>query len=71
MFASVPTINGNNCAQVFTDGMGYDLFYAMKKEVEAADALMYIIHDIGIPKDLTNDGANAQGGASGGKGRWG
>jgi hypothetical protein len=70
-FASVPLIHGNKCAQVFTDGMGYDLFYSTKKDAEVADALIYITHDVGIPKDLTNDNANAQGGTSGDKGRWG
>ena len=40
MFSTIKSLHdGNNFAQVFTNGLGYDLFYPLKKELEVADAL--------------------------------
>jgi hypothetical protein len=60
MFASTKSIRGNKCAQVFTNGMGYDLFYPLAKESNAADALTEVIRSVGVPKELVSDGARAE-----------
>ena len=43
MFSTMKSIRGNKCAQVFTNGIGYDLFYPLKKEADAVDALNNLI----------------------------
>jgi hypothetical protein len=45
--------------QVFTNGIGYDLFYLPKKEADAADTLNKVIQLVGIPMELVSDGAKA------------
>jgi hypothetical protein len=42
------------------NGLGYDLFYPLKKESEAADALNEVIRTVGVPKELISDGAKAE-----------
>jgi hypothetical protein len=44
------SLRGNKCAQVFTNGLGYDLFYPLKKELEVAVALNKVIQSVGVPK---------------------
>jgi hypothetical protein len=60
MFSTTKSIRGNKCAQVFTNGLGYDLFYPLKKESEVGDALNEMIRSVGIPKELISDGARAE-----------
>lgn len=49
---------GNKCAQVLTDGSGYNLlFYPMKKESDTSKALNKFIFLVGVPKELVSDGA--------------
>ena len=60
MFSTTKSIRGNKCAQVFTNGLGYDLFYPLKKESEVGDALNEVIRSVGIPKELISDGAKAE-----------
>jgi hypothetical protein len=60
MFSTMKSICGNKCAQVFTNGLGYDLFYPLKKESEVGDALNEMIRSVGIPKELISDGAKAE-----------
>jgi hypothetical protein len=55
------------CAQVFTNGAGYDLFYPMRKKSEAGVALNSMIRTIGVPKDLVSDGAGEEMGGCFGK----
>jgi hypothetical protein len=43
MFSTTKSLRGNKCAQVFTNGLGYDLFYPLKKESEVAAALNEVI----------------------------
>jgi hypothetical protein len=43
MYSTTKSIRGNKCAQVFTNGLGYDLFYPLKKESEVGDALNEVI----------------------------
>jgi hypothetical protein len=60
MFSTSKSLRGNKCAQVFTDGRGYDLFYPMKKESEASEAMNEVIRTVGVPKELVSDGARAE-----------
>ena len=60
MFSTSKSLRGNKVAQVFTNGNGYDLFYPLAKEADAADALTEVIRTIGIPKELISDGAKAE-----------
>jgi hypothetical protein len=60
MFAATKSLRGNKCAQVFTNGTGYDLFYPLKKEALASEALNEVIRTVGVPKELISDGARAE-----------
>jgi hypothetical protein len=60
MFWMIRSLRGNGCAQVFTNGMGYNLFYLLKKKSEASEALNEVIQMVGVPKELVSDGAKAQ-----------
>ena len=60
MFSTTKSVHGNKCAQVFTNGLGYDLFYPLKKESEIGDALNEVIRSVGVPKELISDGARAE-----------
>jgi hypothetical protein len=60
MFATTKSLRGNKCAQVFTNGVGYDLFYPLKKESMASEALNEVIRTVGVPKELVSDGARAE-----------
>ena len=60
MFATTKSLKGNKCAQVFTNGMGYDLIYPLKKESDASEALTEVIWSISIPKELVSDGARVE-----------
>ena len=60
MFSTINSLRGNKCAQVFTNGAGYDLFYPLKKESLAVDALNEVIRTVGVPKELISDGARAE-----------
>ena len=60
MFSTAKSLRGHKCAQVFTNGLGYDLFYPLKREADAADALNEVIRTVGVPKELISDGAKAE-----------
>ena len=60
MFSATKSLRGNNCAQVFTNGQGYNMFYPLKREADAADALNEMIRTVGVPKELISDGAKAE-----------
>jgi hypothetical protein len=60
MFATTKSTRGNKCAQVFTNGTGYDLFYPLKKESLASEALNEVIRTVGVPRELISDGARAE-----------
>ena len=60
MFATTKSLRGNKCAQIFTNGAGYDLFFPMKKEAEVAEALNEVIRSVGVPRELVSDGAKAE-----------
>ena len=54
-------LRGYTAAQVFTNGKGFDTFYQIKGERQAADGLNRFIHEVGILEHLVVDGAKAQG----------
>ena len=60
MFSTTKSLRGHKCAQVFTNGIGYDLFYPLRKEADAADVLNEMVRTIGAPKELISDGAKAE-----------
>jgi hypothetical protein len=57
MFAAEKSTRGNSCAQVFTNGSGYSLFYPLERKQHAHRAVTKTNQDVGIMKDLTVDGA--------------
>jgi hypothetical protein len=57
MFSASKSTRGNSCAQVFTNGLGYSLFYPLESKSHAHRALMKTIHGVGVMKDLTVDRA--------------
>jgi hypothetical protein len=58
-------LRGNKCAQVFTNGAGYNLvFYPVRKKSEAGDALNSMIRTIVMLKDLVLDGAGEETGGN-------
>jgi hypothetical protein len=57
MFSATKSLRGHNCAQVFTNGVGYDLFYPLKKELDAVSTLNKVICTVGVPKEIVSDGA--------------
>ncbi len=66
MFATTKSVRGNKCAQVFTDGAGWDVVYPMAKKSEAPEALSKLIHEFSmVPKHIITDDAPEQTG-----GRW-
>lgn len=60
MFSTTKSLRGHNCVHVFTNGVGYDLFYPLKKELEAASALIEVICTVGVQKELVSDGAKVK-----------
>ncbi len=63
-FSKGASINGNTCAQLFTDGEGAIFIYPMKSKSKAGDQLIELTHDVGIPNELIMDGAREQTGAN-------
>jgi hypothetical protein len=60
MFATTKSLRGNKCAQLFTNGTRYDVFYPLKKESDAGDALNEFICTVGVPKEMISDGAKVK-----------
>ena len=57
MFATSKSIRGYKCAQVFTNGNGFDFFLPMQSKSEAPWALQSLVHEYGIPSWITSDNA--------------
>lgn len=57
MFSKVTSLRSNKCAQVFTNGLGFDEFYPIKSKGEAPQTLMKFVHDVGIMQTCVTDGA--------------
>jgi hypothetical protein len=67
LFSTSKSLRGIKCAQIFTNGTGYHLFYPMRKKSEAEEALNEMIRAIGVPKDLVSDGTGEETGGCIGK----
>ena len=66
MFAKMRSLRSNTCAQVWTDGLGYDLFYPLESKREAPSTVWRMVHDLqGIPEVIVSDGSGEQTG-----GKW-
>lgn len=60
-FAKVKSIRQNTCAQDWTDGKGYTLFYPMKSKSEAYTTIPKMVHDMNaIPHIIVSDGAKEE-----------
>jgi hypothetical protein len=57
MFSKVPAISGYAGRSVYTNGLGYDRYYAWKRKSEHADTFMSFVRDVGTPHTITSDGA--------------
>ena len=61
MFAKIKSARGNTCAQVWTNGQGYDLFYPLRTKADAYSTISRMVHDMdGIPEVIVSDGAAEQ-----------
>eukprot|EP00536_Pseudo-nitzschia_multiseries_P016919 jgi/Psemu1/48399/gm1.48399_g len=49
------------CAQVFTNGNGFEVFIPIQSKSQAHQGLKIFIHEVGIPEHLISDGAPEQG----------
>eukprot|EP00536_Pseudo-nitzschia_multiseries_P018491 jgi/Psemu1/55851/gm1.55851_g len=49
------------CAQVFTNGNGFEVFIPIQNKSQARQGLKISIHEVGIPEHLISDGALEQG----------
>jgi len=56
-FSSVPTLNGNTMAQVYTNDHGYSKVYPMKLKSQTHETLSTFIHEVGIPSAIHSDDA--------------
>ena len=65
MFSKIgPSLRGNTCTQIFTDGNGAVFAYPMKSKSQAGDKLVSLIQQVGIPNELHRDGAPEMAGNS-------
>ena len=56
MFAKVKSVRKFTCAQNWTDGQGYTLFYPMKSKSEAPTSISRMVHDMkAIPEVIVTD----------------
>ena len=61
VFAKVKSIRQNKCAQFYTDGKCYDLFYPLKSKALAPTMIAEAIFDAdGIPRAIITDGAKEE-----------
>jgi hypothetical protein len=61
IFAKICLLQSNTCAQVWTDGLGYSLFYPLKSKREAPMTVWKMVHDLqAIPDVIVSDGLGEQ-----------
>ena len=61
-FAKVKSVRQNTCAQDWTDGQGYTLFYPLRSKSEAHTTVSRMVHDMNaIPQIIVSDGAKEEG----------
>ena len=61
LFSKIKSIEGNNCAQLFTDGEFVHIT-PMESKSEAGQALNALTRDIGVPNTIIRDGSLEQAG---------
>jgi len=59
-FSKSVSVNGNKCAQLYTDGNEMVIIYPIKSKAMAGSTLTEFAQDVGIPNELTMDGASEQ-----------
>jgi hypothetical protein len=59
-FGSVKSMRGMNCVQVWTNGLGFDLFHPLAHERDVSQSLSKFIQDVGIPNLVISDDSKAQ-----------
>ena len=65
MFAKTKSIRKFTCAQNWTDGQGYTLFYPMKSKSEAPTTVSRMCHDMkALPVVIVTDGAGEERGTA-------
>ncbi len=60
LFSPTVLLHGYTCAQVFTDGYGYDKFYPLKLKADVSRGLLGFIQESVVPGWLILDGALEQ-----------
>jgi hypothetical protein len=60
LLSEIPSIGGLKGGSIFTNGLGYDLFYPWKSTGEHPNSLMRFIHDVGVPHTLISDNAKEE-----------
>jgi hypothetical protein len=61
MFSGIKSIRSNECAQVWTNGEGFCLFYPMRSKSEAPETIWQTVQSLqGIPEVLITDNAAEQ-----------
>ena len=61
MFSKITSLRKNKCAQVWTDGSGYSLFYPLATKASAYLTISRMVHDVqGIPEVIVSDGAREE-----------
>lgn len=58
IYAKHKSLQGHNCAQMFTDGEGFVVAFPLRSKEDAGEALQKNCRDVGIPNELHYDNAN-------------
>eukprot|EP00536_Pseudo-nitzschia_multiseries_P015751 jgi/Psemu1/43666/gm1.43666_g len=58
---STSIMRQEKCAQIFTNGNGFEVFIPIQDKSQAHQGLKIFIHEVGIPEHLISDGAPEQG----------
>jgi hypothetical protein len=58
-FASVKSLAGNTCGQMFINDLEFSKFVSMEKESNAGKALSQFFEDVGVPAHIHTKGAKA------------
>jgi hypothetical protein len=59
-FASVKSIRGMKCLQIWTNSLGFDHFHPLEAKRDVHQSLTRFIQDVGIPNLVISDDSNAQ-----------
>lgn len=56
IFSKIPSVHGDKGASVFTNGKGFDVIYPWRSKKHHPEALMSLIHEVGVPQIMVSDG---------------